>query len=368
MSDNRSPLIARAPAIAQTEQLQKVLLERIIPWIKLHGIANVFTAYPSWQDLKEAQPDLPDDATVVHQRLRGSRVPGRKVRHYSNLSIEDYRWPRDHLRSVRMPKLCFVLEGSVAYQISDYVLHCNPGHGILLPPGTPFPDETFSVLDHSKPHHNACEMLMILPRQDNVTCWTIRQWNDESGQFLQKGISSSVTQSQVTELLYRLLDEISRKQMHWQRLSGCILEMILSLMHRELQHLPAIKGGDYFLGELSDRSLPRQNSIKRVEEYIQNNLQYNAPLPLTIEQMARYASLSRTIFIQQFRARTGKSFIQYVNDCRYQRACELLQRSDLAIGQICLQVGIAECSLRVLIQQRAGVSPSALRRQYHDSK
>ena len=345
-----------------TQQLQNVLLEKILPRVQARGVAGLFIAHPSWESLQKAAPALPDGAAVTPKPLRGKRVRGRNLRTHGNMGVEEFRWPQDKLLSVRVPKLCFATEGPIGFQIADYVLHCSPGHGILLPPGTPFPDGALSVLDEARPHHNACEMLMLLPRQGSLSCWSSRQWFDEPRKMLQRSVSCSVPQSQVTPLLHQLVDETTRRQLHWETIGSCLLQAALSLLHRELQELPVIhadNAGDAL------RAAPRRevHAITRAEEYIRGNLRW----PLTIEQVARAVYLSRTTFIEQFRARTGKSFVQYVNDCRFERSCQLLEGSDLSIEHISLQVGIKARSLRLLIRQRTGLSPTALRHRYRQS-
>jgi len=345
----------------EAPQLQKLLLEKIIPWVQLRGMANVFTAYPSWQAFKKSGSGLPEGFSVSRKPLQSEPVRGRSSRTYGNRGVEELRWPKDKLLSARVPKLCFILEGPVAFQIADYVLHCNPGHGILLPPGTPFPDGTLSVLDKTKMHNNACELLMILPRQGSINCWTSRQWFDEENKMRNKSVSCSAPQTQVTNLLHQLIDESFQRKNLWERVCSCILEMIISLLYRELRVLPTIAAGNVSYEAASPMM---QNPIQRVEEYIKNNLQSTAHLSLTIDQMARYAYLSRTAFIQQFRATTGKTFNEYVNDCRFERACQLLQGSELSVYHISLQVGISARRLRDLIQQRSSLSPTALRQEY----
>jgi AraC-like DNA-binding protein len=325
-------------------------------------MAIVFPAHPSWKTFRAADPPLPDGTTITRKPLQGKRVRGRHDRTYGNMGVEEYRWPKDRLLSAHVPKLCFVTEGPVAFQIADYVLHCGPGHGILLPPGTPFPDGTLQILDDTRRPHNACEMLMILPRQGSLSCWNSRQWLDKQGNLLHKSISCSVPQSQVSPFLHQIVDETTRRQLHWENICCCLLQAALSLLHRELQEIPVIQGGDVSFESTLDSLQSAPHPISRAEEYIRSNLRW----PLTIAGVARYVYLSRTSFAEQFHARTGKTFTHYVNDCRFEESSKLLARSDLSIKHISLQMGIKERSLHLLIQQRTGLSPTAFRRQLRE--
>src|SRR5690606_40277805 len=115
------------------QPLEKRLRDQIIPWVNTHGISHIFIAQPSWRALQQNARELPPGITVTQKPLRSKRIRSRVIRTHGKLNIEQDRWPQDHLLSARVPKLCFITEGPVAYQIADYVLHCGPGHGILLP-------------------------------------------------------------------------------------------------------------------------------------------------------------------------------------------------------------------------------------------
>lgn len=346
------------------QPLEKRLKEQIIPWVNAHGIAHVFIAQPSWHILQESGPELPPGATATHKPLRSKRVRSRIIRTHGKLNIEQDRWPQDHLLSARVPKLCFVTEGPVAFQIADYVLHCTPGHAILLPPDTPNPDGTLAVLDMTRDHHNVCELFMLMPRQGSLSCWTSRQTYDARGNMTRHSDAYSILQSQVTPCLQQLVEETKRRQLHWQSVCSCLLRTAMLLLHRELRELPVIYGGDELLGDPKELPPPDIHAITRAEEYIRTNLRW----PLTIDQVARAVYLSRTTFTAQFRQRTGKTFIEYVNDCRFEEACRLLQNTDLSIHHIGLQIGLQPRSLHLLIQRRTGISPTALRHRYQQSK
>lgn len=60
--------------------------------------------------------------------------------------------------------------------------------------------------------------------------------------------------------------------------------------------------------------------IERCCEMILNN----PSQPITLENMAKKAGMSRSSFSQQFKSVTGKSLIEYTNIIRLQKACQLL--------------------------------------------
>jgi two-component system, response regulator YesN len=77
--------------------------------------------------------------------------------------------------------------------------------------------------------------------------------------------------------------------------------------------------------------------IKRACEYIQTHLQEE----LTLKQMADYSNLSASYFGVLFKQYSGKSFVNYVNQIRIEKALEYLRNSDKKIYEIAEEVGFA---------------------------
>ncbi len=97
---------------------------------------KILVVSPRWRRSFE----LPEGMHWTRRALLDKRVPVRGRRAYGASAVVGARWPHDNLHSTRTPKLCFVLSGSMEMRVADYVLHCRAGHGLLLPPGTPFDD------------------------------------------------------------------------------------------------------------------------------------------------------------------------------------------------------------------------------------
>jgi AraC family transcriptional regulator len=106
-------------------------------------------------------------------------------------------------------------------------------------------------------------------------------------------------------------------------------------------------------GGLSGRAL------RRVRDFVGDNLSRD----IGLAEMAGVANLSRYHFSRQFKCATGLSPHQYVIGRRVERARELLQKTDLAVGDVASAVGFSHQShLARYVRRRFGVAPSALRR------
>src|SRR3954471_11605955 len=62
--------------------------------------------------------------------------------------------------------------------------------------------------------------------------------------------------------------------------------------------------------------------------------------PLTVDDLARAAGLSRAHFSQQFRRAFGESPHVYLLTRRLERAAALLQTTDNSVAEICFSVGL----------------------------
>jgi AraC-like DNA-binding protein len=86
--------------------------------------------------------------------------------------------------------------------------------------------------------------------------------------------------------------------------------------------------------------------------------------PLNLETVAREAGLSPFHFQRTFTARFGESPHACATRARLERAKELLLDSELAVTEICFEVGFESLgSFSALFNKRVGAPPSAYRRR-----
>jgi AraC-like DNA-binding protein len=86
--------------------------------------------------------------------------------------------------------------------------------------------------------------------------------------------------------------------------------------------------------------------------------------PLTLEQMAEAAFFSPYHFLRAFRTAYGRTPHQYLTALRIERACALLQTTELGIAEIGRRVGFQHpTSFTLLFRQHMGVAPSHYRAQ-----
>ena len=87
--------------------------------------------------------------------------------------------------------------------------------------------------------------------------------------------------------------------------------------------------------------------------------------PLTVEDMARAASMSRAHFSRAFRSTFGESPHAYLLTRRLERAAALLRTTDRSVTEICFAVGLQSVgSFTTSFTRTYGMSPTAYRAAY----
>ena len=102
------------------------------------------------------------------------------------------------------------------------------------------------------------------------------------------------------------------------------------------------------------------DSIKAILSYLKKN--YNEDLSLAT--VAKRFNYSTNYFSRLFKEQTGKTFLEYVNEYRIQRASEMLIFSDDMITDIAMEVGFNNLSYFIRQFKRFhGCSPVQFRKQ-----
>lgn len=92
----------------------------------------------------------------------------------------------------------------------------------------------------------------------------------------------------------------------------------------------------------------------------------NIEKTLSVAELASYVGYSVSHFAALFHARAGLSPIACFNRLKIQRACHLLDSTDMKINQICYKIGITDCFyFSRLFRKETGMSPMAYRKLKH---
>ncbi len=103
---------------------------------------------------------------------------------------------------------------------------------------------------------------------------------------------------------------------------------------------------------------PRTSSTSRAREWALANLHR----PVTLVELAARESISTRTFTRRFRDEIGTSPGRWLVHQRVERACALLECTDLPVDEVAVAAGFGTAgSMRLHLQAELGVSPSAYR-------
>ncbi|MFF4444135.1 GlxA family transcriptional regulator [Streptomyces sp. NPDC001502] len=92
----------------------------------------------------------------------------------------------------------------------------------------------------------------------------------------------------------------------------------------------------------------------------------NLHQPLTVDQLAHQAGMSRRTLIRRFHADTGRPPMRWLLDARLGRARELLESSDLTVEAVARRCGLGtSANFRTLFKAHVGVPPRTYRETFN---
>ncbi len=108
----------------------------------------------------------------------------------------------------------------------------------------------------------------------------------------------------------------------------------------------------YFIPEMLEKGTPR--SVQYINEHYNENI--------AVETLSSLENYSITYYGEWFKKTVGKSPMEYIQQCRIERAKELLVNSNLSIMQIAGEVGYSyESSFTKIFKLRENISPKNFR-------
>lgn len=326
-------------------------LKRIQFWLESERPPQIMLAAQTMEKFNARK--LSPNCRVKRRNVRGPRVAVRGRRHIGKNPNVLANWPNDGLVESMAPTLLFVVSGEADIRIVDYVVHCQTGDILFIPARLP-------KLDGSRPHYEKispdayCDILMMHIHSTNTTRVSgvlCRSRGDKHEEYAE-GDACWVKSILISQLFIGLGEEVQNKGN--TKSTFHLLTSLVLLFVEEIENRRAFNS----LILPSDSPLSTyQDPIQHAMQYIQNHLDQ----PLSIDLVARWVGLSRTVFTKRFRTETKTSFKTYLTRLRLEQAKILLRQTDLPIGRISGNVGLAPGQLRQLFSSKCQCTPREFR-------
>jgi AraC-like DNA-binding protein len=296
---------------------------------------------------------LPPHCEVEKRKIRGPRVPVRG-QHVKQHPYAVAHWPNDVLVEGMKSMLAVVISGDPVLRVADYQVHCQPGDFLFIPGRFPKWDRV--LLPHRKittdTHHELVLFWGGAPDPSHVHM-RICRYHNERDTPNGAGEACWVTNSFPCQL-FCLLDAHLQNGFR-EKSTFHLLASLISLLQEEIEK------GDCF----DSLTLPSDSPFSQLLDPIEHALQYiqnHLETPLSIDIVAHWVGLSRSVFTRRFRAAMNQSFVDYLTEQRLQQAKVLLSQTDLSIVRISERVGLLPGRLRQLFGKKYQCTPMEFRR------
>lgn len=118
------------------------------------------------------------------------------------------------------------------------------------------------------------------------------------------------------------------------------LEKFLSLF--EILQLMTTTENHQTLSEIGMEGIGRKDSERM--SIIFDQILKNFKEPISVEELAQKVNLSKAAFCRYFKARTQKTFVEYLIQVRINHACKLLRETEMSVLEICFESGFNNLS------------------------
>jgi len=327
--------------------LLTVFEQKLIPWT-LEGLGKrLVVARPV---LKKS--DVPSDVAIASTKIPGKRVIMRNKRFYAGQRIYYANWPEAKMHELDVPSLICVMKGVVDFQAGKYIITCDAGHFIFLPPRTPinkFAAHSFGETQKGKIYSSS--LLQMNLYRDSIHCMIHNCRNEKiTGD---PAANCLIRHPQSVQTFRLFAEEISSPKSNLV-LSGHLLSALFLGMSRE------IADGHQLSSAIQTPDHPHvPKSVQEIRDYMRTHLHEG----LTIEKVARAMYISPSQFTHHIRKASGQSFVEMLTECRISEAKFLLRESQWSVITIAEQLGFKSATyFGAFFRRHVGVAPGFYRK------
>lgn len=194
------------------------------------------------------------------------------------------------------------------------------------------------------------ELVLVGPNLEH--CWEIHKCeNKEINEVTIQFHNDLFDEKLLSRRIFKPIKDMFERANH-----GIVFSKeIASQMKDRIKSLAKIDSIDYFMELISilqdlansrnqrmlstyspiNKDFENSEKIKRIYDFIQENFHRK----ILLSEVSEIANMSPASFNRFIKKRTGKTFVDYVNDTRVSYATRLLIETDYSIGEICFKCG-----------------------------
>ena len=247
-------------------------------------------------------------------------------------------------------EISYVEEGSGYHYIEDQMIPIKRGDLFVIPIGT---SHVFrpSSRDKQLVIYNCIFRTCLLEQLKSVVCETsmLHSFLYGSPPHTAKWMQFQDKFDMFLSIMHGMYREFLKKGPRYEFLMMGQLIQVLAMLQR-------------YECDGSLVSTPTNNMDDAIQ-YINVHFATN----LTVQQVAERSFMSPSHFQRLFKKTSGVTFMQYLQNIRIQRCCELLKSTEISIQEAANQVGYQDMKFfHALFRKKTGVTPREYRRSTHD--
>ena len=247
-------------------------------------------------------------------------------------------------------QLFVVLEGTGTRFIGDNIKHFETGDMVFLAPNLPHlwrSDDSYFQENAELSTHGIvvyfAEDFLGKDFFEKYEMMKLKTLFAEAGRGLE-------IKGDLQENIFQIMKQLS----HLQGFEGILklLEM-LNLLANSTEYEPISS-----IGYSNPYKTSETERMRKVHEYVMQNYRTS----LRLDEVASLAGMATAAFCRYFKARTNKTFSDFVSELRVGYACKLLMENKLGITQICYESGFNTLSnFNKQFKDFSGKTPSEYR-------
>ncbi|MDQ8735382.1 AraC family transcriptional regulator [Paenibacillus sp. LHD-38] len=247
-------------------------------------------------------------------------------------------------------EISYVEEGSGYHYIEDQMIPIKRGDLFVIPIGT---SHVFrpSSRDKQLVIYNCIFRTRLLEQLKSVVCESsmLHSFLYGSPPFTVKWLQYQDKFDKFLSIMHGMYREFLKKGPRYEYLMMGQLIQVLAMLQR-------------YECDGSLVSTPTNNMDDAIQ-YINDHFAAN----LTVQQVAERSFISPSHFQRLFKKTSGVTFMQYLQNIRVQRCCELLKSTEISIQEAANQVGYQDMKFfHALFRKKTGITPREYRRSTQD--
>lgn len=251
-------------------------------------------------------------------------------------------------------ELTYILESSGKRFVGDHVTNFDAGDLVLIGPNLPH----FWRNDDDRVNELPAEAIVVqFPVSLDENLLSALPESQPVRQLLQRSRYGLCFSPKVAARLAPRLLKLPHQEGMMQ-----VIELLSILNELASDREAILLASDSYQLTASEADTER---MKRVLEFVLLHFRKE----IRIDQIASIAGMAPAAFCRYFRKRTGKSFVEYLNELRISHARKLLTQADLSVGQVGFECGFNNIShFHRQFRQHTGTTPMRYQAIYRDKQ